>query len=67
MGNRIIKATEDYKKTWKGKAANFYPEDITNIIKQSGGRIDAIVTALEAGYMLGYRKAQKDARKASKI
>ena len=67
MKNRTQKAAQDYqKKNWKGTEAAFYPTDATDIIKNSGGVLDAVITALEAGFMIGYRKAQRDYRKRQK-
>ena len=51
MGNRIENAQKEYfAKNWNGKEAR----------RKSEGTIEAVMMALEAGFMIGYRKAQRD-------
>jgi hypothetical protein len=63
---RASKALEDYERMdWKGTEAAFYPSDIQNIIdnahfQETGGYV---MDALHAGFMIGYRKGLRDARK----
>lgn len=72
MKNRIPKAVQDYQKRFYGADNNegaFYDSDFLEILEISGGGTDintlykAISNALEAGFMIGYRKAQRDYRK----
>lgn len=74
MKNRIEKAAQDYKRKYYGKAGNegaFYVSDFYEVkeaAEKSGGDpagilCTAIETALQAGFMIGYRKAQQDYRK----
>jgi hypothetical protein len=74
MKNRIEKAAQDYKTQYYGKHSNegaFYTSDFYEV-KEAAEKIgggaattlyEAIGTALEAGFMIGYRKAQRDYRK----
>lgn len=63
MSNRIMNAVKEYKsKPWKGKKAAFYGRDVSEVIENCGGDASrAIIYALEAGFIIGYRKGQKDA------
>ena len=75
MKNRIEKAAQDYKTQYYGKHSNegaFYASDFYEV-KEAAEKIggggaattlyEAIGTALEAGFMIGYRKAQQDYKK----
>jgi len=74
MKNRIPKAVQDYQKRFYGAGHNegaFYGSDFYEV-KEAAEKIgggaattlyEAIGTALEAGFMIGYRKAQRDCRK----
>ena len=76
MKNRISKAAEDYKKLYYGRKNNegaFYYSDIQEVKeiaeKKEGYNAtlyEIIETALEAGFMIGYRKAQRDAKRKAK-
>ena len=77
MKNRVTKAQQDYQKRFYNRTDNkgaFYYEDICEIKeaaeKYGGGRHDtlseAILAALEAGFMVGYRCAKREARKTRK-
>ena len=76
MKNRIEKAAQDYQTQYYGKRTNegaFYASDIYEVkeaAENRGGRsntlYEAIVLSLEAGFMIGYRKAQRDYRKRQK-
>ena len=63
---RASKALEDYERMdWKGVEAAFYPSDVQTIIEnayfqESGGYV---MDALRAGFMIGYKKGLRDARK----
>ena len=73
MKNRIPKAAEDYKKKYYGRHDNagaFYYSDYDEVLEAAenvGGAADtlynAVRIALEAGFMIGYRTAQRDSRK----
>lgn len=74
MKNRIIKAAEEYKKTYYGNHSTegqFYSSDICEVkeaAENAGGGYSnhiytAIETALAAGFTIGYRKGRKDSRK----
>ena len=58
-----IKAYQDFEKRDFGTV--FLLSDISEIIDNSVCTGDAVSKALEAGYMLGYKRAQRDARKKS--
>lgn len=66
------KLREEYKDLKAKKAANFgkfYADDVIKVIetgKKPGGSysdFEAITTALEAGFMLGYKAGKRDAKK----
>ena len=64
----IRKAITDYKKNWTETADGaFYPSDILEIQRitkaERGNMVDAIYNALAVGFMVGYRKAKRDAKK----
>lgn len=59
-----IKAYQEYERRDFGHVFLF--SDISDIIKESECVADAIAKALEAGYMIGYKRAQRDARKRSR-
>ena len=70
----LQKAVKEYRKKYSNRKTNeaaFYSTDYDQIYKMSkGGRptdtiFYAIGNALEAGFMVGYRKAQRDKRKAT--
>ena len=72
IDTRIEKALAAYKKKYantKTTAGGFYMTDYHDIIRLSRdkkGNLDPynpIFNALEAGFIIGYRKAQRDARK----
>ena len=73
MKDRVKKAVEDYNRKYMLSANNegaFYATDINQIVEMTqpkGSVTDftyaLIVNALKAGFMIGYRKAQRDARK----
>ncbi len=69
MKNRIEDAVKEYNsKDWKGTEAAFFASDLDSIyqIYKNKGIYDAIWGALEAGFMIGYRKGCKDKRKRIK-
>lgn len=76
MKNRIAKAAADYKKLYHGRKDNegaFYASDMHEVkeiaeMKEGYSNIlyEAIETALEAGFMIGYRKALRDAKRKEK-
>ena len=75
MNGRVLKAVEDYKKNYYGKQGNvgaLYTSDyreVRDAAEERGGTshedvlCESIFIALEAGFMLGYRKAQRDYKK----
>ena len=66
MKNRIENAVREYhSKKWKKTEAGFFFSDIDAIfqIYNNNGIYDAISDALYAGFMIGYRKGRKDAKK----
>lgn len=65
---RILKALEDYQANqgtkWKGNEAAFYLTEIKAIYDTGEGDIaTAIMHAMQAGFMVGYRKGKADAKK----
>ena len=67
---RIEKAVQDYKARYLKTSHNegaFYASDYIDVINISGGNNatvwDLVNNALRAGFMIGYRKAQRDYRK----
>lgn len=66
----ITKLSEEYRaKYWnKGNsgAAMFYMHDYAQLFKAADNEIDRITMALEAGYMVGYKQAKKEARAKKK-
>ena len=75
MRRDIAKAIEEYKQRYSGKngkEAAFFISDTNQIMELSaddtpGNMLyNIIFNSLEAGFMIGYRKAQRDARKNSK-
>lgn len=79
METRIINAIQAYEIRYEhcsGNEAAFYMPDIFQIMKVSGVEdinsisINALIriahNALKAGFMIGYRKAQRDNRKKVK-
>ena len=66
MGRDLKKAIADYKKQYErrnGNEAAFYYDDLQQIHDMSADEYDVISNALIAGFMIGYRKAQRDHRK----
>jgi len=72
MERDLKKAIQEYDKRFNNAAHNegaFYAMDCYKIKEMSKGNTidsllyDAISNALKAGFMIGYRKAQRDARK----
>lgn len=72
MKRDLQKAVQDYQKRYYNSRSNegaFYASDFYQIKEISGGGYDArtlynaIGNALEAGFMIGYRKAQRDYKK----
>ena len=72
----LKKALTDYKKRYShrnGTEGAFYCSDISQIYEMSKnqkGEIDvfsAIADALEVGYMIGYRTAERHARKKNAL
>lgn len=64
--NRIKNAINEYeKRSWKPNEANFRCEDIPHVIDATpnGTPAEIALMALEAGFMIGYRKGQRDAKK----
>ena len=65
----IRKTIKLYKEKWgsQDNGGHFYPWDITEIkkitLEDGGDMIDAIYNALAVGFVIGYRKAQRDAKK----
>jgi len=69
--NRIAKALEDYekkRKTWATQAGAFTCLDIPHVIQATEHETPAEIAeaALKAGFMIGYRKGQRDARKGAR-
>ena len=73
MGRSMEKAIADYKAVF-GKSSTgagaIYCSDVQQIfdMTKDSGRdafYDAITWALQAGYMMGYRKAKRDGRRKS--
>lgn len=70
----IFKAIEDYKKNFGGNSSNgaFYTTDIQQIRDTARGELwndrefTLISNALQAGFMIGYRKGKADAKKGKK-
>lgn len=67
----IYKAISDYKTRWENNEEGlFYLTDAAQIRELSRTRdgkddiYNAIENALKAGFTIGYRKAQRDAKKA---
>ena len=63
---RASKAAEEYdRKEWKKNEAAFYPTDIQDIYNHSKYKdiSDLMAEALKAGFMMGYKKGLRDARK----
>lgn len=68
IAKRIAKANEEYKENKRTKRnkteAAFYPSDICAALKNAGGEVQTrILTALEAGFMIGYRKGRNDQKR----
>lgn len=70
---RCSNAIAEYEKKYKGSSeGSFTAHDLAEIRELSGDGADietlykAIEKALEAGFMIGYRKAMRDARKAQR-
>lgn len=76
IDTRIENAIAEYRKRYgedHSNAAAFYITDYHDILrlsrKENNGSLDPytpIFNALEAGFVIGYRKAQRDARKRAK-
>ena len=73
MQRDMSKAIADYKKSYGKKAGNegaFFPNDVEQIREISVGGVDReynlVVNSLRAGFMIGYRKAQRDYRKRNR-
>ena len=69
MKTRASRAKEAYtRKKWKGNEAAFYPTDVYDIVENAEYKETAcyVSDALRAGFMIGYRKGLKDAKKASR-
>lgn len=58
---RINNAITEYEnRNWKVNEGAFYPRDIDEIAEAANGDMaKAIMMALEAAYMIGYRKGRK--------
>lgn len=71
MRRDLKKAIEAYQKRFYGTSeGSFYMDDVYQIIDMvDSSRTDsmsyAVSYALEAGFMIGYKKAQRDYRKRS--
>ena len=72
MKNRIYNAKKEYDKVrktkWRGAESAFYISDFTAILEISNATphdkiYTIIATSLEAGFMIGYRKAKRDIKK----
>lgn len=75
MNNRIKNAVAEYQRKYEGQngaEGKFYTADFYEVLElaQTDARgsnadllICAVFNALEAGYMIGYRKAKRDSRK----
>ncbi len=72
MKRDMRKAIADYKKRYGGKTnaeGAFFCDDIAQIAEISGGvdkTYNLIENSLLAGFMIGYRKAQRDYRKRNR-
>lgn len=70
MNNRITKGIEDYLKKcekWKGTEGALYPHDVFYAVESAEVKTPAEIAqnALMAGFMIGYRKGIKDAKKGA--
>ena len=75
MNNRIRNAVAEYRRKYTGRTGEqgkFYTADFYEVLELAqedakGSSADLIISAvfdaLEAGYMIGYRKAKRDSRK----
>lgn len=72
MKNRIYNAKKEYDKArktkWRGAESAFYISDFTAILEISNAAprnktYTIISTALEAGFIIGYKKAKRDIKK----
>ncbi len=71
MKNRIEKGIEDYYKkcnSWKRNEGALYPLDLVHVIDCAEYKTPAEIAhnGLIAGFMIGYRKGLKDARKGAR-
>jgi len=67
MKRDLTKAINEYQKRLeRGKAEKFFIGDMFQIRDISKGTADLTYNALRAGYMIGYRQAKKEAKKASR-
>ena len=71
MNRDIDRCLRDYRgmaSGWKTNAGRFYPSDIEQLMLRSGGSMyKACALGLEAGFMIGYRHAIRQARKKKRI
>lgn len=67
MKRDLKKAIANYKSKFgsetRSKAA-FYPTDYWQIKDMSDNSFDLVTNALQAGFMIGYQAAQREARKS---
>ena len=69
MKRDLKKAIQDYRKRFRSGGdvdGAFYGSDLCQIKDISSGYVDSVFNSLEAGFMIGYRKAQRDYRNQSK-
>ena len=64
MGRNIKKDIDEYQKKFLDKFYTTDAEQIAELVRESGGKPDyySILYALQAGYMVGYRKGKRDSK-----
>lgn len=76
MNGRIPRAVKEYRKRYYGRTDNsaaFFVTDYYEVIKaateskEDDSTLEAIMIALEAGFMIGYRKAKRDLKERKAI
>ena len=69
MNNRTLRAAEEYKKKYygRGNEGAIFCTDILEIADNTECLCDAIGLALEAGFIIGYRKAKRDLRRKKNV
>ena len=69
MKRNLLKAAEDYQRLIEkldNGQGSFYVPDVVQIMEACNEKLDVCYTALQAGFMVGYRFAKKQGREGQR-